>query len=105
MPGQFVGEIRLDAGQVDGAVCDLFRCRAQQTVQTRRFGAFRLAQEDLGWSLPRALSTVTSVPAAPVGLDDRGRLEPGLRADLVRVQMVQSRPVVRAVWCGGVRVM
>ena len=68
-------------------------------------GAFRLAQEDFGWSLPRALATVTSVPAATVGLDDRGRLERGLRADLVRVQLVQNRPVVRAVWSGGSRVM
>jgi alpha-D-ribose 1-methylphosphonate 5-triphosphate diphosphatase len=68
-------------------------------------GAFRLTQEDLGWSLPRALATVTSVPAAAARLADRGRLEPGLRADLVRVQIVQDRPVVRAVWSGGARVM
>lgn len=68
-------------------------------------GAFRLAQDDLGWSLPRALATVTSAPAATAGLDDRGRLEPGLRADLVRIQMVRSRPVVRGVWSGGTRVM
>jgi alpha-D-ribose 1-methylphosphonate 5-triphosphate diphosphatase len=68
-------------------------------------GAFRLAQEDFGWSLPRALATVTSVPAASAGLDDRGRLERGLRADLVRVQLVQNRPVVRAVWSGGSRVI
>jgi alpha-D-ribose 1-methylphosphonate 5-triphosphate diphosphatase len=68
-------------------------------------GAFRLAHDDLGWSLPRALATVTSTPAATAGLDDRGRLEQGLRADLVRVQMVQNRPVVRAVWSGGARVM
>jgi alpha-D-ribose 1-methylphosphonate 5-triphosphate diphosphatase len=68
-------------------------------------GAFRLAQNDLGWSLPRALATVTSTPAAVAGLDDRGRLEQGLRADLVRVQIVQNRPVVRAVWSGGARVM
>jgi alpha-D-ribose 1-methylphosphonate 5-triphosphate diphosphatase len=68
-------------------------------------GAFRLAHEDFGWSLPRALATVTSVPAATARLDDRGRLERGLRADLVRVQLVQDRPVVRAVWSGGSRVM
>jgi alpha-D-ribose 1-methylphosphonate 5-triphosphate diphosphatase len=68
-------------------------------------GAFRLAQDDLGWSLPRALATVTSTPAAAAGLDDRGRLEQGLRADLVRVQIVQNRPVVRAVWSRGARVM
>jgi alpha-D-ribose 1-methylphosphonate 5-triphosphate diphosphatase len=68
-------------------------------------GVFRLTQDDFGWSLPRALATVTSVPAATAGLDDRGRLEQSLRADLVRVQIVQSRPVVRGVWSGGTRVM
>ena len=68
-------------------------------------GAFRLAQEDFGWSLPQALATVTSMPAATAKLDDRGRLDQGLRADLVRVQMVQNRPVVRTVWSGGTRVM
>jgi alpha-D-ribose 1-methylphosphonate 5-triphosphate diphosphatase len=44
--------------------------------------AFRLAADDFGWSLPRALATVTSAPAAAGGLTDRGRLEEGLRADL-----------------------
>jgi alpha-D-ribose 1-methylphosphonate 5-triphosphate diphosphatase len=68
-------------------------------------GAFRLAHEDIGWPLPPALATVTSVPAATAGLRDRGRLEQGLRADLVRVQMVQNRPVVRAVWFRGSRVI
>ncbi|HEX5077765.1 MAG TPA: alpha-D-ribose 1-methylphosphonate 5-triphosphate diphosphatase, partial [Geminicoccaceae bacterium] len=33
-------------------------------------GAFRLTQQDFGWSLPRALASVTSVPAAAAGLDD-----------------------------------
>jgi alpha-D-ribose 1-methylphosphonate 5-triphosphate diphosphatase len=66
---------------------------------------FRLTQEDFGWSLPRALATVTTVPAATAGLGDRGRLEQGLRADMVRVQLVQDRPVVRAVWSAGNRVM
>jgi alpha-D-ribose 1-methylphosphonate 5-triphosphate diphosphatase len=67
--------------------------------------AFRLTHDDFGWSLPRALATVTSAPAAAAGLNDRGRLEEDLRADLVRVQMVQNRPVVRAVWSAGSRVI
>jgi alpha-D-ribose 1-methylphosphonate 5-triphosphate diphosphatase len=67
--------------------------------------AFRLTQADFGWSLPQALARVTSVPAATAGLGDRGRLEPGLRADMVRVQLLQDRPVVRAVWSAGNRVM
>jgi len=66
--------------------------------------AFKLAG-DLDWSLPRALATVTSVPAAVGGLTDRGRLEESLRADLVRVRVIQDRPVVRTVWSAGTRVI
>ena len=67
--------------------------------------AFKLADDEFGWSLPRALATVTSAPAAAGGLADRGRLEEGLRADLVRVQMIRNRPIVRTVWCAGARVI
>ena len=35
---------------------------------------------------------------------DRGALEPGLRADLVRVRVSEEVPVVRQVWRGGERV-
>jgi alpha-D-ribose 1-methylphosphonate 5-triphosphate diphosphatase len=67
--------------------------------------AFKLATAEFGWPLPVALATVTSAPAAAGGLNDRGRLEEGLRADLVRVQMIQNRPVVRTVWSAGARVI
>jgi N-acyl-D-aspartate/D-glutamate deacylase len=33
--------------------------------------------------LPTAIAKMTSIPAARVGLTDRGRIEPGLAADLV----------------------
>jgi len=36
-----------------------------------------------GCTLPEALCTVTTTPAAVLGLSDRGRLAPGYRADLV----------------------
>ena len=35
-----------------------------------------------GCTVPDALATVTSTPAAVLGLADRGRLEPGARADV-----------------------
>jgi cytosine/adenosine deaminase-related metal-dependent hydrolase len=38
------------------------------------------------------------------GLDDRGRIEAGLRADLVRVRAHEGLPVVRQVWRAGERV-
>lgn len=68
--------------------------------------AFALAGRD-GWTLPAAMATVTAAPAAAVGLHDRGRLAPGLRADLVRVHQPEpgAIPVVRSVWREGRRVV
>ncbi len=54
--------------------------------------------------LPAAIALVSTAPAAMVGLADRGRIEPGLRADLVQVRLHQQQPVIRAVWRGGERV-
>jgi alpha-D-ribose 1-methylphosphonate 5-triphosphate diphosphatase len=55
-------------------------------------------------TLPAAIAMVTANPAAMARLPDRGRLETGLRADLVRVRIWQDQPVVRAVWRAGERV-
>lgn len=65
---------------------------------------FVLADEFETISLPSALAMVTSTPARTVGLDDRGRIVAGLRADLVRVRRDRGVPVVRAVWRQGRRV-
>jgi alpha-D-ribose 1-methylphosphonate 5-triphosphate diphosphatase len=58
-----------------------------------------------GWSLPRAMATVSSVPAHSAGLNDRGAIEPGLRADFVRVTMLDSLPVPRATYRAGGRIV
>ncbi len=65
--------------------------------------AFRTA--DAGLGLPEAVALVTSRPAAIIGLHDRGRLAPGLRADLLRVRVHDGLPVVRQVWRHGERVI
>ena len=67
---------------------------------------FELADTVPGMDLPRALRRVSTAPAAALGLDDRGRLVSGLRADLVRVRRPEpaSVPIVRAVWRAGRRV-
>jgi alpha-D-ribose 1-methylphosphonate 5-triphosphate diphosphatase len=46
--------------------------------------------------LPEAIALVTSGPAAVAGLTDRGRLEPGLRADLTLVEDTGPWPAVWA---------
>ena len=65
---------------------------------------FVLADELETISLPKALAMVTSTPARTVGLDDRGRIAAGLRADVVRVRRASGVPVVRGVWREGRRV-
>jgi len=65
-------------------------------------GAFIL-HEQAGWPLPEAMATVTATPAAVLGFDDRGRLGEGLRADLLRVRMHRTQPVVRSAWVAGVQ--
>lgn len=65
---------------------------------------FVLADELDGITLPKAIAMVTSTPARTVGLDDRGRIAPGLRADLVRVHRERGVPVARATWREGRRV-
>jgi alpha-D-ribose 1-methylphosphonate 5-triphosphate diphosphatase len=66
--------------------------------------AFDLPRRVPGISLPQAINTVSRNPAAATGLDDRGGIEPGKRADLVRVRIAGEVPVVRQVWREGHRV-
>jgi alpha-D-ribose 1-methylphosphonate 5-triphosphate diphosphatase len=55
-------------------------------------------------SLPRAVAMITDVPARMVGLEDRGRIAAGLRADLVQVRPHEGHAVVRRVFRAGQRV-
>lgn len=54
--------------------------------------------------MARGIATVTSAPAAATGLADRGRIAPGLRADLLRFRAVAHVPATRGLWVGGRRV-
>jgi alpha-D-ribose 1-methylphosphonate 5-triphosphate diphosphatase len=57
-----------------------------------------------GIDLPTAVRTVTKTPAEAVGLNDRGEIVPGRRADLIRVSVARGVPVVRSAWRLGRRV-
>lgn len=54
--------------------------------------------------LAAAVRTVTKTAAEAVGLNDRGEIFPGKRADLIRVHLARDLPVVRSVWREGHRV-
>jgi alpha-D-ribose 1-methylphosphonate 5-triphosphate diphosphatase len=71
-------------------------------------GAFLLRDQG-GWTLPEAVATVTRTPAALIGLDDRGVIATGRRADFVRVRETRSGaahpvPVPLSTWREGRRV-
>ena len=59
---------------------------------------------DLWGNVARGVATVTRAPAEAVGLSDRGRLEPGCRADLVRVARIGPAGALRGAWVQGKRV-
>jgi alpha-D-ribose 1-methylphosphonate 5-triphosphate diphosphatase len=66
--------------------------------------ALQLPERVPGIELAEAVRTVTRTPAAAVGLDDRGEILVGKRADVIRVHVAGGVPVVRAVWRAGMRV-
>ena len=66
--------------------------------------AFQCARE-ARISLPKAVAMVTEHPADMAGLSDRGRLEVGKRADVLRVRLHETLPIVRQVWRTGERVI
>lgn len=67
--------------------------------------AFRIAADpSLPHDLPNALNMVTLAPARLAGLNDRGQIAAGARADLVAVRVEDGQPLVQAVWRAGKRV-
>ena len=62
-------------------------------------GACHLAR--LWGDLPRAFATVTDRPAQAIGLTDRGRIEVGLRADLIRLTDMDRTARLTGVWVAG----
>ena len=67
--------------------------------------AFHIGDVVAGMSLPEAVSLVSSRPAAALGLEDRGAIVAGRRADLVQVTVDEGVPIVRKVWREGRRVL
>jgi alpha-D-ribose 1-methylphosphonate 5-triphosphate diphosphatase len=66
--------------------------------------AFALTRDPVGLPLPQAIAIVSRNPALAVGLEDRGVIAIGKRADLVQVHDEGSHPIVQQVWSTGRRV-
>jgi alpha-D-ribose 1-methylphosphonate 5-triphosphate diphosphatase len=67
-------------------------------------GALRLPKLVPAIDLATAVRTVTKTPAEAVGLNDRGEIAVGKRADLIRVHVAGDIAVVRSAWRQGRRV-
>jgi alpha-D-ribose 1-methylphosphonate 5-triphosphate diphosphatase len=59
---------------------------------------------DLWGDVARGVSTVTAAPAAATGLTDRGHLDIGARADVIRVTRIGQTCALRGTWVQGHRV-
>jgi alpha-D-ribose 1-methylphosphonate 5-triphosphate diphosphatase len=59
---------------------------------------------EMSLPLPQTVAMVSRNPARAVGLNDRGAIGVGQRADLVHVHVGEGAPMVRATWRGGRRV-
>lgn len=59
---------------------------------------------DIWNDLPKAMATVTANPAKAVGLTDRGVIEVGKRADVIRIRQTSGAAILRGVWSQGQRV-
>ncbi|WP_319529309.1 alpha-D-ribose 1-methylphosphonate 5-triphosphate diphosphatase [uncultured Cohaesibacter sp.] len=67
--------------------------------------AFLLADGEKAIELPAAVRMISDTPARATGLDDRGAIEIGKRADLVHVKKSRNTPVIRQVWRQGNRIV
>jgi alpha-D-ribose 1-methylphosphonate 5-triphosphate diphosphatase len=56
------------------------------------------AQQTSGAGLAKAVTTVSLAPARSAGLQDRGEIRVGLRADLIHARAVGTLPVIQQVW-------
>lgn len=84
-------------GVLDGLSSDYVPSSLLQAV-------LKLTQEsDL--PLHSAMAMVTVKVARMLGLEDRGLLAPGLRADILRFRALGSTPHMRGLWVAGARVM
>ena len=81
------------AGLLDAISSDYYPAGSLEAV-------FTLVNQ-AGYSLPRAVATVTSTPADMVNLTDRGRILPGKKADVIQVRLHDGLPVALHAWQDG----
>ncbi len=66
--------------------------------------AINLHRDTDAFTIPEAFKTISLNPAKAIGLNDRGEIAVGKRADLLRVQEYHRLPLVMEVWREGIRI-
>jgi alpha-D-ribose 1-methylphosphonate 5-triphosphate diphosphatase len=80
-------------------------CLSSDYVPSSLLHAAFILSRDAGWSIPRAVASVSAVPAQMGALADRGAIRIGLRADIIRTRDSHGIPVVLQVLRAGQRVL
>ncbi len=96
--GNISAQVLAEAGLLDILSSDYVPFSLLQAV-------FALPERVPGIDLPAAVRLVTRNPAVATGLEDRGEIAIGRRADLVQIRVVEGLPVVRSVWRQGRRIV
>lgn len=82
---------------VAGALCSDYAPQAM-------LPALGVLTGEMGLNWPQALDLLAGAPARATGLDDRGAIARGMRADLIRVRDADGALSVTATWVSGVQV-
>ncbi|ARP94413.1 alpha-D-ribose 1-methylphosphonate 5-triphosphate diphosphatase [Bordetella genomosp. 13] len=86
---------------IDAIRAGAVTCLCSDYQPSTLIAAVYVAASQAGLTLPQAAALVTANPADACGLGDRGRIAPGLRADLIAVTQVGKLPVVSHAWSQG----
>lgn len=105
-PNAFRGGSHSSAGMraMDALDQGFADCLCSDYVPSTMLPAVWSVQRELGWPLHQTVATVTRHPAEAAGLDDRGVIQAGKRADLMLVADQDPYPGVARVWSAGLEV-
>ena len=68
------------------------------------YSAIILSDKVEGISLPDAVNMVTSIPAKAIGMEDRGEIKAGKKADILRFRKTDGAPILFDVWRDGAKI-
>ena len=89
---------------IDLAKADALDALSSDYVPSSLLQAAWTLHREAGFPLPAAVRMISHAPARACGLNDRGEIAVGLKADLVRIVEVEGVPSVREVFRDGRRV-